>query len=457
MCSNSSIFTQMYNYIFYGRETNIATLNFGGGVNGIAEEASPTEFVTSARSSENHDILYHLQKNAMLGDYRGINDCLNWVRDSDYVSTELKEMIEQFISNARESPMFDFIIADHLATDVDKDRPSYKYGSCADVETPASELYNLHSSREVIEQYNGKFAPLWFFDLMGIWFREAALETLKNIIEESPLVGVTSMMITEKLLSSVAHCDFILAQEFHRGDNIDDLVRRLGWSIIRNVESTAFLYRTDAVHNGTHQMPLLNEHVSDSMRIRPVINPLKFYEDSDIVFDVDNSNTKLAKKAKDEMKIINKANARTMFVHIGHIRFAIIHWSQPKTDDGVELQQRYFEYLTTEGYIVGGDTNTSSKKIALLMERMGTRLLGSNPTLSTSDKMRTRLGTHGQYLREDKAGVMVSDPKSHIMVPYFLTSLCQNTEIFSDGPVGTREWPSDHKGKICTFRGIKFI
>ena len=383
----------------------------------------------------------------MLCDYSGISDCLLRVRDSNYVSAELKEMIVQFISNSHETPMFDFITAEHLATDVDKDRPPYKYGSSADVKTPASELYELHSTKEVVEQYNGKFTPLWFFDLMGIWFREASFETLRNIISESPLVGVTSMMITEKLLSSVAHCDFVLAQEFHRGDNIDDLIRRLGWSIIRNVESTAFLYKTEAVYNISHPLPLLAESIIGGKRLPSVMTPLEFYEESHIKFDVSNSDKKLSKKAKDEIKIINKANARTMFVHVGHVRFAIIHWSQPKTNDGVEPQHSYFEYLTEEGYIVGGDTNTSSKKIALLVERMGPRLLGDDPTLSTSDKMRTRLGTHGQYLREDKAGVVVSDPKSQIMVPYFLTNYHRETHIFSDGPVGTRDWPSDHKEK----------
>jgi hypothetical protein len=450
-------FSNALQYVIYGGKSNIATLNFGGGVNGIVDEASPTEFVTSKKSVEYHEFLYSLQKNAMLCDYSGISDCLLRVRDSNYVSTELKEMIVQFISNARESPMFDFIIADHLATDVDKDRPSYKYGNSADVETPALKLYELHSSKEVVEQYSGKFAPLWFFDLMGIWFREASLESLRNIIEESPLVGVTSMMITEKLLSSVEHCDFVLAQEFHRGDNIDDLVRRLGWSIIRNVESTAFLYRTKSVYNRSHPLPHLAESLIGSKRVSSVMTPLEFYEDGHIQFDINNSDKKLAKKAKDEIKIINKANTRTMFVYVGYVRFAIIHWSQPKTDDGVELQQSYFEYLTDEGYIVGGDTNTSSKKIALLVERMGPRLLGNDPTLSTSDKMRTRLGTHGQYLREDKAGVVVSDPKSQIMVPYFLTNYHRETHIFSDGPVGTRKWPSDHKGKMSTFRGFKFF
>ena len=186
------------------------------------------------------------------------------------------------------------------------------------------------------------------------------------------------------------------------------------------------------------------------------MSPLEFYEDSDIVFDVNHPDTKLSKKAKDEMKIVNKANRRTMFVHVGFVRFAIIHWSQPKTDDGVILQQSYFEYLTDEGYIVGGDTNTSKKKIKMLIDRMGSRLLGHDPSLSTSDKMRTRLGTHGQYLREDKAGIVVSDPKSHIMVPYYLTCYHRDTTIFSDGPVGTKAWPSDHKGKVCSFRGLKF-
>ena len=59
------------------------------------------------------------------------------------------------------------------------------------------------------------------FDLMGIWFRDASLETFKNIISESPSWDY-SMMITEKPISKAQSMgsDFILAQEFSRGDNI---------------------------------------------------------------------------------------------------------------------------------------------------------------------------------------------------------------------------------------------
>jgi len=460
MSSFLNNFTNFINNCVYGKQYNIATLNFCGGINGVADEASATEFVTSAKSAENHDILYELQKSAMLYDYSGICRCLTKTRDSTYVSIELKEMIEQFIvySHNINEPMFDFIIADHLVADVDKGRPPYNHGSNSDVDTPVSTLYNLHSSKEVVEQYVGKFAPLWLFDLMGIWFREANLDAFKNIIEESPLVGITSMMTTQILLDSACNSDFVLAQEFPRGDNIDDLVRRMGWSLIRNEESTAFLYKTSAIVNSSHPLPLLKDDVSERKRSAPIMTPIEFYEneEQEIKFNVTNPDNKKAKKAKDEMKIINKATRRTMFVHVGFVRFAIIHWSQPKTDDGVEFQQKYFEYLTNEGYIVGGDTNTSSKKITMLMERMGPRLLGSDPTLSTSDKMRTRLGTHGQYLRKDKAGILVSDPKSHIMVPHSLIGYHQNTVIFSNGPVGTKEWPSDHKGKMSTFRCICF-
>ena len=452
--TTSSIFNAWTNY-FYGKKCGIATLNFCGGVEGVSEEASPTEFVTSKKSVEYHEFLYSLQKDARLDDYKSLNECLNRAISSERISPEFREMIIQFIEHSKESPMFDFITSEHLATDVHKDRPPYKYGSSSDVETPVSELYELHSSDDVIEMYNGQFAPLWFFDLMGIWFRDASLETFKNIISESPLVGITSMMITEKLISKAQSMgsDFILAQEFSRGDNIDDLLRRMGWSIIRNVESTAFLYRTASVVNGFHPIPLLNDNYYNPIRI---MSPLEFYDYQSIKFNTTSEDKKTAKKAADEIKIIKKADRRTMFVYVGCLKFANVHWSQPKTTRGVEFQQSYFEYLINEGYIVGGDTNTASSKISMLIDRIGTRLMGEDPTLSTSDKMRTRVGTHGQYLRPEKAGVRVSDPKSHIMVPYFMSLYHKNTEIFSNGPVGTKEWPSDHKGKISTFVGISF-
>lgn len=445
------------NYIF-GQETKIATLNFSSGVNGLFEQSSPTEFITSKKSEKYHAHLYSLQENAMLRNYPGISKCIDTALKSEYISDDFKSSILLFKEHARENPMFSFLLHEHLKSDIDADRPPYKFGCNPDVETPVSELYNQHTSKEVLEQYNGKFIPLWFFDLMGIWFREASLETFKNIIDESPLVGVTALMTTEILLDSVSHVDFVLAQEFPRGDNIDNLVRYMGWSVIRNKESTAFLYKTKLVATGYYPVPLLKDDLCLRKRTSPIMTPLEFYEsdNQEIKFDKDNVDKKIAKKASDEIKIINKAESRTMFVHVGNIRFAVIHWSQPKTDEGISFQHSYFQYLIDEGYIIGGDTNTSSKKIHLLVERMGSKLLGDDPTESTSDKKRTQVGTHGQYLRPDKAGIMVSDPKSHIMVPLFLTQYHQDTKIFSNGPVGTKQWPSDHKGKTSSFRGLKF-
>lgn len=453
----STFTTSCFKCTFYGRETTIATLNFGGGINGTADEASPTEFVTSPESARSHDILFELQKTAMMINYPGIKGCVDTAFISSDIPTELRDLLIEFVEHSSSKPMFDFITAGHLKADNKKNRPPYTYGSNPDVTTPISTLYETHCSNEVLKQYVGEFAPLWIYDLLGIWFREADLDTFSKIIEESPLVGVSSLMTTDILLKSVSGTDFIMAQEFPRGDKIDDLVRRLGWSVIRNGESTAFLYKTANVVTNYHPMP---EFYNDSQKRHfPILSPQEFYDDEDntIIFNPDDSDNKNAKTAKAELEIIEKAERRTLLVSVGITRFAVIHWTQPKSDAGWEFQQEYFNYLVSMGFIVAGDTNTSAKKIRTLMDKMGSSLLGEDPTEPTSEKMRTKLGTHGQYLRPEKAGVMVSDPKSHFMVPQYIFYLHKGTEIISNGPVGTKRWPSDHKGKISTFRGIQFI
>ena len=337
-----------------------------------------------------------------------------------------------------------------------KNRPPYKYGSSPDITTPVTTLYETHCSDEVLEQYIGIFTPLWIFDLIGIWFREADLDTFSRIIEESPLVGITSVVTISIMLAKFENSDFIMAQEFPRGDKIDDLVRQMGWSYIRNKESTAFLYKTANVVNKYHPIPKFYD--DDWKRKLPIFTPLEFYEDEDntIIFDTTDSDKDRAKVAKAELEIIKKAERRTMFVSVGTTNFAVIHWTQPKSDAGWDFQQAYFDYLLSMGFIVGGDTNTSSKKIRTLMDKMGPCLLGEDPTEPTSQKMRTKVATHGQYLLPKKAGVMVADPKSHIMVPIYISKLHYKTEIVSNGQGGTKEWPSDHKAKTSIFRGLEF-
>lgn len=458
MSSTMSTFTTSFiKRIFYGPQTTIATLNFGGGINGTADEASPTEFVTSPESARLHDILYELQKTAMLADYPGIKRCVDSAFISSDTSSDLLELLTAFLEHSGNEPMFDFITASHLKADNKKNRPPYTYGSNPDVTTPISTLYDIHCSNEVLKQYVGEFAPLWIYDLMGIWFREADLDTFSKIIDESPLVGVSSLMTTDILLNSVSNADFIMAQEFPRGDNIDDLVRRLGWSVMRNGESTAFLYKTANVVSNRHPMP---EFYNDARKRHfPILSPCEFYDDEDnaLRFNTKDPDSKKAKTAKAELEIIEKAERRTLLVSVGMTRFAVIHWTQPKSDAGWDFQQAYFNYLVNMGFIVAGDTNTSAKKIRTLMDKMGLCLLGEDPTEPTSEKMRTKLGTHGQYLRPEKAGIMVADPKSHFMVPKYIFYLHHGTDIVSNGPVGTKQWPSDHKGKISTFRGIRFI
>ena len=109
------------------------------------------------------------------------------------------------------------------------------------------------------------------------------------------------------------------------------------------------------------------------------MSPLEFYDYQSIKFNTTSEDKKTAKKAADEIKIIKKADRRTMFVYVGCLKFANVHWSQPKTTRGVEFQQSHFEYLINEGYIVGGDTNTASSKISMLIDRIGTRLMGEDP------------------------------------------------------------------------------
>ena len=53
--------TNAFNTLINGRMTTITTANFGGGINGTAEEASATEFISSSKSAGLHDILLELQ------------------------------------------------------------------------------------------------------------------------------------------------------------------------------------------------------------------------------------------------------------------------------------------------------------------------------------------------------------------------------------------------------------
>ena len=59
------------------------------------------------------------------------------------------------------------------------------------------------------------------------------------------------------------------------------ICRRMGWSIIRNVESTAFLYKTASVVNGFHPMPFIMITIKSSFSI---LSPLEFYDYEDQVY-----------------------------------------------------------------------------------------------------------------------------------------------------------------------------
>ncbi len=468
-----------FDQYMYGKTTKFGSQNFGGGITGRADTASGTEFKGSKRSHELHAKMLGHQNTVAITDDRaaGLKACLERVLASGTTPPELVAPITAFLTH--EGPMIGAFTDNHVKQDNKAGRPPHAHGASSDTTTPVEELYGRHSSPEVVALYTGPMAGLWLFDVYGIWLREVDYSTFRDIVEESPLVGITSLMTTQILLAKWADADFIEAQEMPRGDEIDDLLRQLGWSIIRHEESTAFLYKTAAVVLGEHPMPM-------SCDTTEILTVQQFYEQSKFDFedypkettgyvdrlrDVKKSpgtdtvwidgelkglKRSTAGKLKKERGVIEKATRRTQFVTVGpRFKVANIHWTQPKTDQGYAFQHAYFKYLLGLGFIVAGDTNTARKKIAMLKAALGDQLLGDHE-LATSDKTRTEVATHGQFILSEKAGVKVSDPKTQVMVPASMVSYHTETHLVSDGPVGTKLWPSDHAGKVSTFRGLKF-
>ena len=460
--------------LFRGDTTTVAALNFGGDTSGELKETPATEYISTPKSKEYHETLYQKMCTGMLEEAPFLKAGLAFASSNPETPPEVTKLIGSFLKNAKDKPLCSWFEDSHLKQDNKPGRPPHNHGASSDITTPVSEMYQTHCSPAVTKLYTGQKAGLWFFDLMGIWLREVEFDTFKGIIDESPLVGITHLMALKILLSALKDVDFILVQEMHRGDDVDDMLRIMGWSIIRHKESTAFLYKTVNPYKRKHPVP----HVNTSEFI---MTPQQYYEHSQFNFSLgeqvesikgelastDKSETtkidalksklKLAEKYSKELTVIEKTTKRLLLVNVGTVTFCSYHGTQPKTKEGYELQQEYLKYLTDRGLIVGGDTNTSSDKIDSLMNKLGHRLLGDNPKEPTSIKMRSKSLTHAQFLNSDKAGVSVKDPKTHIMVAPMYIKNHVKTVIVSDGPVNTKKWPSDHMGKMSIFRGLPYI
>lgn len=501
----------------FGNTMKIITLNFCGGISGEVDEASSTEFIGDAGHLQEKLLEPWLQ--AELKNYPGLQGCVDFALSAEYTPEEVKTLITEFQNF--DGLIRKFFKPEHLKKDNKPNRPKNPPGADSNTDISTAEMYKIHCSEAVISCYTGEKAGLWLFDAMGILLREIDYETFEQIVEASPLTGITSLMTTTLLLSHIHDANFILAQEMPRGDDIDNLLRILGWSIIRNGESTAFLYKTEAVICGEHPIPMKcdTEHI---------LSPIDFYKSENYngidfttvemltkelcdistklktqqeymsrLVSVKESNTnsddtfidnemetatatsvtleesissiettlkqpefiKTSEKHMKELDVINKASKRIMYTSCGPLKFANIHWTQPKTDDGYRFQHAYFVYLIENGFLIGGDTNTSSKKIQMQIDsNLWPYLLGKDIVkVPTSKKQRSELPTHGQFLDKKKAGVPVNDPKSHLYAPLWMHQFHEDTIIVSDGPPGTRQWPSDHMGKCSIFRGIMFF
>ena len=499
----------------FGNIVKIVTLNVCGGISGEAEKASPTEFKGDAGLL--HKKLLDQWLQAELINFPGLEKCINVALAAKYTPEEVKRLITEF--QEFDGQIHKFFKPEYLKKDNKPDRPKNPPGSDSNTDISTAEMYKIHCSEAVISCYTGEKAGLWLFDAMGILLREIDYDTFKEIVDASPLTGITSLMTTSLLLNQVDDATFILVQEMPRGDDIDNLLRILGWSIIRHGESTAFLYKTGAIFNGEHPIPMKYNGK------KQILSPSEFYEskkykgiqfttikmlseecemlstkleqhqeymsrlvsvkesntESDDTFiDTEFSNAteecviikklisdiettlkqpefiKTAEKHKKELEVIEKATTRIQLIHCGPLKFANIHWTQPKTDDGYRFQHEYFLYLIKNGFFIAGDTNTSSNKIQMQLDSpLGEYILGKEIAKEpTSKKERSECPTHGQYLDKKKAGVLVNAPKSHLYAPTWMHKFHEETMIISDGPPGTRKWPSDHMGKGSVFRGI---
>jgi len=501
----------------FGHIIKIGTLNMCGGISGEADEASSTEFKGDA--GHIHKKLLDPWLQAELINFTGLEKCLNVALAAKYTPQEVKKLIREF--QDFDGPIHKFFKPEHLKKDNKPDRPKNPPGSDSNTDISTAEMYARHCSEDVISCYTGEKAGLWLFDAMGILLREIDYDTFKEIVEASPLTGITSLMTTSLLLNQVDDATFILVQEMPRGDDIDNLLRILGWSIIRHDESTAFLYKTGAIFNGEHPIPMKYNSK------KQILSPSEFYESEEYkgiqfttikmlseecerlstkleqhqeymsrLVSVKESNTesddtfidtefadateecvtisklisdiettlkqpefiKTAEKHKKELEVIEKATMRIQLLQCGPLKFANIHWTQPKTDDGYRFQHAYFLYLIKNEFFIAGDTNTSSKKIQMQLDSpLGECIFGKEIAKEpTSKKERSELPTHGQFLDRKKAGVSVNDPKSHLYGPLWMHQFHEETMIISDGPPGTTKWPSDHMGKCSVFRGINF-
>ena len=499
----------------FGNTVKIVTLNVNGGVSGESKP-SPMEF--EGEQGMLHKKLLDLWLKAELKNYPGLKECVDFALAAEYTPVEVKTLITEF--QEFDGPIYKFFKAAHLRQDNKPDRAKNPPGAGSNTNLSCTEMYKILCSEANMSCYTGEKAGLWLFDAMGILLREIDYDTFKEIVKASPLNGITSLMTTTILLSHIHDASFILAQEMPRGDDIDNLLRILGWSIIRNVDSTAFLYKTEALFNGEHPIPMKCD-------TEQIMSPIDFYESKEYkgnefttikmlseeceklstkleqiqeymsrLVNVKESNSmsddtfidtevadataecvtirslisniettleqpefiKTAEKHKKELGVIEKATTRIQFIMCGPLKFANIHWTQPKTEDGYRFQHAYFMYLIENGFFIAGDTNTSSKKIQMQLDSpLGEYIFGKeiakNPT---SKKKRTKLPTHGQFLDEKKAGELVNDPKSHLYGPKWVHAFHEETMIFSDGPPGTQTWPSDHMSKFVVLRGINF-
>lgn len=254
----------------FGKTVKIVTLNFCGGVSGEAEEASPTEFIGDAEHL--HKILLEPWLQAELKNFPGLQECLDLALSAEYTPEEVKTLITEFQNF--DGLIHKFFKPEHLKKDNKPNRPKNPPGADSNTEMSWGEMYGRHCSKEIISCYTGEKAGLWLFDAMGILLREIDHKTFKQIVQASPLTGITSLMTTSILLNHVDDATFIMAQEMPRGDDIDNLLRMLGWCIIRHSESTAFLYKMNAVFNGKHPIP---EKIMKPEEVC-ILSPIDFYE-----------------------------------------------------------------------------------------------------------------------------------------------------------------------------------
>lgn len=413
----------------------VLSMNMAFGVNGkvsLHGTDSPTEFKTAETESQ-HDALRQIQNDFKFENYPNFQKALLTALSLEHISTEAKDHVRGFLDVA-----MDYVTDEHLNEDNKSghNRPT-AFGKHPQMSNAAETLYNLLLSVEGTKLYVGRAAGLYVHDFIGAWLHSTEganpRQYLEQIIEMSPF-KLSSVEKLEVLLNIAEQNDttYLLVQEYHCNETLDDVASKRGWQFIRADMSTAFGWRTSNVTSGAVPKAL------------EIITPSDYYQSGSIVFS----------NPKDIDGLNRSTSPRTLAVLVGDLKFVVIHWKQPKEEDARLFQAKYLAYLTDLGFIVAGDTNCSSEHIETLKTVLGDRLVGDYSKETTIKRRTDVQGTHGQVCDERKANVWVRDPKMQILVPDGV--VYKDVEIVQGGvaPLST-DHPTDHLCKSVTiFRSV---